>query len=117
MRRLTHFILAIGIALSLSVLRLMTSPDSVWADSNRIVVLNGQDSKPYQDVLAGLQQSLVKQGITLAVEIHALIWAPPRRRRTCSPTSRKRRPFSGDPGECRHANAVRAKATFRSWPP
>lgn len=76
MRRLTHFILAIGIALSLSVLRLMTSPDSVWADSNRIVVLNGQDSKPYQDVLAGLQQSLAKQGITLAVEIHALKGAP-----------------------------------------
>ena len=72
MRRLTHFIPAIGIALILSVLRLIASPDSVCAESGRIVVLNGQDLKPYQDVLAGFQQSLSKQGINLPVEIHAL---------------------------------------------
>ena len=72
MRRLTHFIPALGIALILSVLRLIASPDSVCAESGRIVVLNGQDLKPYQDVLAGLQQSLSKQGINLPVEIHAL---------------------------------------------
>lgn len=72
MRRLTHFIPALGIALILSVLRLIASPDSVCAESGRIVVLNGQDLKPYQDVLAGLQQSLSKQGINLPVEVHAL---------------------------------------------
>jgi putative ABC transport system substrate-binding protein len=72
MRRLTHFIPALGIALILSVLRLIASPDSVCAESGRIVVLNGQDLKPYQDVLAGFQQSLSKQGINLPVEIHAL---------------------------------------------
>ncbi len=72
MRRLTHFIPALGIALILSVLRLIASPDSVCAESGRIVVLNGQDLKPYHDVLAGLQQSLSKQGFNLPVEIHAL---------------------------------------------
>ena len=72
MRRLTHFIPALGIALILSVLRFIASPDSVCAESGRIVVLNGQDLKPYQDVLAGLQQSLSKQGINLPVEVHAL---------------------------------------------
>ncbi len=72
MRRLTHFIPALRIALILSVLRLIASPDSVCAESGRIVVLNGQDLKPYQDVLAGFQQSLSKQGINLPVEIHAL---------------------------------------------
>jgi len=72
MRRLTHFMPAIGIALILSVLRLIASPDSVCAESGRIVVLNGQDLKPYQDVLAGFQQSLSKQGINLPVEVHAL---------------------------------------------
>jgi putative ABC transport system substrate-binding protein len=63
---------AIWIALIMSVLRLIASPDSVCAESGRIVVLNGQDLKPYQDVLAGLQQSLYKQGINLPVEVHAL---------------------------------------------
>lgn len=72
MRRLTYFIPALRIALILSVLRLIASPDSVCAESGRIVVLNGQDLKPYQDVLAGFQQSLSKQGINLPVEIHAL---------------------------------------------
>ncbi len=72
MRRLTHLMPAIWIALIMSVLRLIASPDSVCAESGRIVVLNGQDLKPYQDVLAGLQQSLYKQGINLPVEVHAL---------------------------------------------
>lgn len=63
---------AIGIALIVTILRLIASPDLVCADSGRIVVLNGQDLKPYQDVLAGFQQSLAKQGINLSVEIHAL---------------------------------------------
>ncbi|MCS6295161.1 MAG: ABC transporter substrate-binding protein [Nitrospira sp.] len=72
MRRLTHLMPAIGIALIVTILRLIASPDLVCADSGRIVVLNGQDLKPYQDVLAGFQQSLAKQGINLSVEIHAL---------------------------------------------
>ncbi len=76
MRRLTHLIPAIGIALILSVLALMASPDSARAESSRIVVLSGQDLKPYQDVLAGLQQSLTKQGINLTVEVHAASSAP-----------------------------------------
>lgn len=63
---------AIGIALIVTILRLIASPELVCADSGRIVVLNGQDLKPYQDVLAGFQQSLAKQGINLSVEIHAL---------------------------------------------
>ena len=72
MRRLTHLMPAIGIALIVTILRLIASPELVCADSGRIVVLNGQDLKPYQDVLAGFQQSLAKQGINLSVEIHAL---------------------------------------------
>lgn len=71
MRRLIHLIAALGIALPLSVLGPIASPDSACAESGRIVVLSGQDLKPYQDVLAGLRQSLTKQGINLAVEIHA----------------------------------------------
>lgn len=42
------------------------------AESNRIVVLSGQDLKPYQEVITGFQQSLNKQGIGLSVEIHAV---------------------------------------------
>lgn len=76
MRRLIHLIAALGIALTLSALGLIASPDSACAESGRIVVLSGQDLKPYQDVLAGLQQSLTKQGINLAVEIHAAQGAP-----------------------------------------
>ena len=76
MRRLIHLIAALGIALTLSALWLIASPDSACAESGRIVVLSGQDLKPYQDVLAGLQQSLTKQGINLAVEIHAAQGAP-----------------------------------------
>lgn len=72
MRRLTHLIPALGIALILSVLSLVASPDSAGAESGRIVVLNGQDLKPYQDVLAGLQQSLAKQGITTTIEVYPL---------------------------------------------
>ena len=72
MRRLPHLIPAIGIALILSVIRLIASPDFVSAESGRIVVLNGQDLKPYHDVRAGFQQSLAKQGLNLPVEIHAL---------------------------------------------
>ncbi len=72
MRRLTHLIPALGIALILSVLSLVASPDSAGAESGRIVVLNGQDLKPYQDVLAGLQQSLAKQGITSTIEVYPL---------------------------------------------
>ena len=76
MRRLIHLIAALGIALTLSALWLIASPDSACAESGRIVVLSGQDLKTYQDVLAGLQQSLTKQGINLAVEIHAAQGAP-----------------------------------------
>jgi len=76
MRRLIHLIAALGIALTSSALGLIASPDSACAESGRIVVLSGQDLKPYQDVLAGLQQSLTKQGINLAVEIHAAQGAP-----------------------------------------
>ncbi|MCW5798967.1 MAG: hypothetical protein KIT40_10730 [Nitrospira sp.] len=77
MRRLVHLIAALGIALILSLLKLMASPDSAGAESGRIVVLSGQDLKPYQDVLAGLQQSLTKQGLNLTVEIHAAQGASP----------------------------------------
>ncbi|MCC6967485.1 MAG: hypothetical protein IT391_14535 [Nitrospira sp.] len=76
MRRLIHLIPALGIALILSLLGLMANPDSARAESSRIVVLSGQDLKPYQDVLAGLQQSLTKQGINLAVEVHPASSAP-----------------------------------------
>jgi putative ABC transport system substrate-binding protein len=59
-------------AITLAILILGLPVGSVSAESNRIVVLSGQDLKPYQEVLAGLQQSLVKQGITVNVEVHAL---------------------------------------------
>ena len=76
MRRLIHLIAALGIALTLSLRGHRAPPDSARAESSRIVVLSGQDLKPYQDVLAGLQQSLTKQGITLTVEVHATPSAP-----------------------------------------
>lgn len=71
MRRLVHLIAALGIAI-LSLLKLMASPDSAGAESGRIVVLSGQDLKPYQDVLAGFQQSLAKQGMTTTIEVYPL---------------------------------------------
>ncbi|CAE6696800.1 MAG: hypothetical protein H8K06_02965 [Nitrospira sp.] len=76
MRRLIHLITALGFALALSTLWLTASLDSACAESSRIVVLSGQDLKPYQDVLAGLQQSLTKQGINLPVEIRTAQSAP-----------------------------------------
>ncbi|ODT44788.1 MAG: hypothetical protein ABS70_04660 [Nitrospira sp. SCN 59-13] len=69
MRRLIHLITALGIALTLTALGLIPGADSAHAESNRIVVLSGQELKPYQDVLAGFQQSLIKQGINLPVEV------------------------------------------------
>lgn len=56
----------------LGVLGLTIVDGPVFAESDRIVVLSGQDLKPYQEVLAGFQQSLTKQGITLRVEVHSL---------------------------------------------
>ena len=56
----------------LGLFGLMFVADVATAEPGRIVVLSGQDLKPYQEVLAGFQQSLVKQGITLNVQIHAL---------------------------------------------
>lgn len=46
------------------------------AEPGRIVVLSGQDLKPYQDVIAGLKQSLTKQGIDLNLEIQAVHGEP-----------------------------------------
>lgn len=59
-------------AIMVAALLFTLPPGPVSAESNRIVILSGQDLKPYQEVLTGLQQSLTKQGITLTVEIHAL---------------------------------------------
>ena len=59
-------------AITLAILILGLPVGSVSAESNRIVVLSGQDLKPYQEVLTGLQQSLAKQGLTLTVEIHGI---------------------------------------------
>ena len=59
-------------ASTLVALLLTLSINLASAESNRIVILSGQDLKPYQEVVTGLQQSLTKQGITLIVEIHAL---------------------------------------------
>jgi len=68
----TQFIsrLAKGFALGTLFLAIVGGP--VHAESGRIVVLSGQNLKPYQDMLTGFQQSLVKQGITLNIEIHPL---------------------------------------------
>lgn len=59
-------------AITLAGLILALPDGLVSAESNRIIVLSGQDLKPYHEVLAGLQQSLAKQGITLTVEIHTV---------------------------------------------
>jgi putative tryptophan/tyrosine transport system substrate-binding protein len=68
----THLTTTLARAISLGVLILVMFAGSVCAESNRIVVLSGQELKPYQDVLTGFQQSLVKQGITVHIEIHSL---------------------------------------------
>jgi putative tryptophan/tyrosine transport system substrate-binding protein len=67
----THLTTTLARAISFGVLILVMFAGSVCAESNRIVVLSGQDLKPYQDVLTGFQQSLVKQGITVHIEIHS----------------------------------------------
>ncbi len=72
MRRLIHLIAALGIVLILSVTGLLESPGLARAESGRIVVLSGQDLKPYQEVLAGLQQSLTKQGLSTTIEVYPL---------------------------------------------
>lgn len=72
MRRLLHLAQSLGTGMILGVLGLMIIAEPASAESGRIVILNGQDLKPYQDVLAGLQQSLTKQGINLSVEIQSL---------------------------------------------
>lgn len=69
---LTDFAALLMRAITLVVLVLMLPVGLVNAESNRIVVLSGQDLKPYQEVLTGFQQSLAKQGITLNVEIYPL---------------------------------------------
>jgi len=62
----------IGTGALFCALWLMIVAGHATAESSRIVVLNGQDLKPYQDVLAGFQQSLSKQGINVNIEVHAL---------------------------------------------
>ena len=68
----TRLISIVGKGILLGVLLLTTVAGDVTAQSGRIVVLSGQDLKPYQEVLAGLQQSLTKQGINLSIEVHSL---------------------------------------------
>lgn len=72
MRRLMHLVQSIGTGIVLGALGLMIIAGPAHAESGRIVVLNGQELKPYQDVLAGFQQSLTKQGINLSVEVHSV---------------------------------------------
>ncbi|MBX3236543.1 MAG: ABC transporter substrate-binding protein [Nitrospiraceae bacterium] len=62
----------IAIGLALSALGLLMHCDVVAAKSDRIMVLSGQDIQPYQEVLAGIQQSLTKQGIGASLEVHFL---------------------------------------------
>jgi putative ABC transport system substrate-binding protein len=68
----TRRICSVGKGILLGVFLLTIVAGQVNAQSGRIVVLSGQDLKPYQEVLAGLQQSLTKQGINLSIEIHSL---------------------------------------------
>ncbi len=63
-----HFFATLARVIVLVVFPLTIPSGLIRAESTRIVVLSGQDSKPYQEVLTGLQQSLVKQGITVKVE-------------------------------------------------
>src|ERR1043165_2148691 len=67
-----RLICRIGKGILLCVLWLMIAAGQVHAQSGRIVVLIGQDLKPYQEVLAGFQQSLKKQGINMSLEVHSL---------------------------------------------
>jgi putative ABC transport system substrate-binding protein len=67
-----RFMTAMAQVIALATVLLILCSGSACAETNRIVVLSGQDLKPYQDVLTGFQQSLIKQGIALHVEIHAL---------------------------------------------
>jgi putative tryptophan/tyrosine transport system substrate-binding protein len=68
----TQFIARLAKAFVLGTLFMTIVAKPVSAESNRIVVLSGQNLKPYQDMLTGFQQSLAKQGITLSIEIHSL---------------------------------------------
>lgn len=72
MRRLMRLLQTIAIGLALSALGLLMHCDVVAAKSDRIMVLSGQDIQPYQEVLAGIQQSLTKQGIGASLEVHFL---------------------------------------------
>ena len=63
-----------GVILGLLGLTLVADPAAAVTD--RIVVLSGQDLKPYQDVIAGLKQSLTKQGIDLNLEIRTFHGEP-----------------------------------------
>ncbi|HRI39756.1 MAG TPA: ABC transporter substrate binding protein, partial [Nitrospira sp.] len=72
MRTLPHLMHRIGTHISVAVLGLVIGVSQVCAESGRIVVLNGQEVKPYQEVLAGLQQSLLAQGVKVSVEIYSL---------------------------------------------
>ncbi|MDH4152580.1 MAG: hypothetical protein OEV01_02210 [Nitrospira sp.] len=69
---ITQFISRLARAFALGTLFLTIVTGPVQAESGRIVVLSGQNLKPYQDMLTGFQQSLMKQGLTLAIEIHSL---------------------------------------------
>ena len=68
----TRLIGRIGKGILLCVLWLMIADGQVHAQSGRIVVLIGQDLKPYQEVVTGFQQSLNKQGINMSLEVHSL---------------------------------------------
>jgi len=68
----TRLIGIVGKRILLGVLLLTVVAGQVNAQSDRIVVLIGQDLKPYQEVLAGFQQALTKQGINLSIEVHSL---------------------------------------------
>ncbi len=73
MRRLIHFtIQKTGKVLLMGALELALVAGPAWAESSRIVVLNGQELKPYQEVIAGLQQALTKQGNLVHVEVHSI---------------------------------------------
>jgi putative tryptophan/tyrosine transport system substrate-binding protein len=64
----THLLAVLTRVFILVVLILTIPVGPIRAESSRIVVLGGQDSKPYQEVLTGLQQALAKQGITFKIE-------------------------------------------------
>jgi putative tryptophan/tyrosine transport system substrate-binding protein len=68
----TRLIGRIGKGILLGVFWLTIVAGHVNAQSGRIVVLSGQDLKPYQEVLTGFQQSLTKQGINMSIEVHSL---------------------------------------------